>query len=48
MRNYLKICLNINWNTPNPEYVTKWKKGQTGFPIVDAAMRQLLVRRISC
>jgi deoxyribodipyrimidine photo-lyase len=30
----------LNWNT-NQAHFDKWKKGQTGFPIVDAAMRQL-------
>lgn len=28
------------WN--NPEKIKKWKKGKTGFPIVDAGMRELL------
>lgn len=31
----------IPWNT-NEEWLEKWKAGQTGFPIVDAGMRQLL------
>ena len=26
---------------PNDEYFSKWKRGMTGYPIVDAAMRQL-------
>ncbi len=30
----------INWQ-PNPLHIEKWKKGETGFPIVDAAMRCL-------
>ncbi len=31
---------NIAWDD-NPKYFDAWKLGQTGFPIVDAAMRQL-------
>jgi deoxyribodipyrimidine photo-lyase len=31
---------NIPWNT-NREWLEAWKEGQTGYPIVDAAMRQL-------
>lgn len=30
----------VVWNTPNKE-VEKWRHGQTGIPIIDAAMRQL-------
>lgn len=41
------ICLKIPWGEPNEEYVAKWKQGQTGIPIIDAAMRQLLVRFIA-
>ena len=36
------ICLNIPWSTPKNDDVLKWKEGKTGFPIIDAAMRQLL------
>lgn len=36
------ICLNIPWCIPNKDDVLKWKQGKTGFPIIDAAMRQLL------
>ncbi|BBH52851.1 cryptochrome/photolyase family protein [Fluviispira sanaruensis] len=32
-------CVNIQWHD-NPEYFEKWKNGMTGFPIIDAAMRQ--------
>lgn len=39
------ICLDIPWGEPKASEVSKWKDGQTGFPIIDAAMRQLLVRR---
>jgi deoxyribodipyrimidine photo-lyase len=31
---------NIKWNK-NASYLNSWKKGTTGFPIVDACMRQL-------
>lgn len=37
-----EICLNIPWAKPCQEQLTKWKIGQTGFPLIDAAMRQLL------
>lgn len=37
------ICLNIPWKTPNDFDVQRWKQGQTGIPIIDASMRQLLV-----
>ena len=30
----------IEWEN-NPEHLERWKKGQTGYPIVDAGMRQL-------
>lgn len=30
----------IEWEN-NPEYLEKWKQGKTGFPIVDAGMREL-------
>ncbi|XP_065338962.1 cryptochrome-1 [Cloeon dipterum] len=35
------ICLDVPWDK-NPTYLEKWKKGQTGFPFIDAAMRQLV------
>jgi deoxyribodipyrimidine photo-lyase len=31
----------INWSE-NEEHLEKWKKGETGYPIVDAGMRQML------
>jgi cryptochrome len=37
------ICLNIPWSTPNEDDVLRWKEGRTGIPIIDAAMRQILV-----
>ena len=36
------ICLNIPWRLPNEDHLERWKTGQTGFPLVDAAMRQLM------
>ena len=32
---------NLPWQN-NPEYLETWQQGKTGFPIVDAAMRQLI------
>jgi deoxyribodipyrimidine photo-lyase len=29
------------WGTPQPAAVTAWQRGQTGYPVVDAGMRQL-------
>lgn len=36
------ICLDIPWRQPNEEFLDQWKTGRTGFPLIDAAMRQLL------
>lgn len=36
------ICLSIPWAHEDQELLTKWKRGKTGFPLIDAAMRQLL------
>jgi cryptochrome len=36
------ICLSINWSRASDEDILKWKEGRTGFPIIDAAMRQIL------
>jgi deoxyribodipyrimidine photo-lyase len=33
-------CSNIKWDS-NEEHFQRWCEGQTGFPVVDAAMRQL-------
>lgn len=38
---FKKDTQKIQWNH-NPEHLTAWKTGQTGIPIVDAGMRQLL------
>lgn len=35
-----KMSTNIKWEN-NKTYLLKWQKGMTGFPIVDAAMRQM-------
>lgn len=36
------ICLNISWYEDKDDMLNKWKTGKTGFPLIDAAMRQLL------
>ncbi|WP_347017111.1 deoxyribodipyrimidine photo-lyase [Acinetobacter seifertii] len=38
---FKKDIQKIQWNH-NPEHLTAWQTGQTGIPIVDAGMRQLL------
>lgn len=35
-----KICAQIPWKT-NPDYLEAWKTGMTGYPWIDAIMRQL-------
>ena len=35
------ICLQIPWNR-NESQLNKWKTGKTGYPFIDAGMRQLL------
>lgn len=35
-----KICAQIPWKT-NPVYLEAWRDGQTGYPFIDACMRQL-------
>lgn len=39
-KSFNKKYNNIKWNN-NEELFTKWKDGKTGFPIIDASMRQL-------
>lgn len=34
------ICVQIPWDQ-NPEALAKWAEGRTGFPWIDAIMRQL-------
>lgn len=37
------ICLNISWRESDESgYLLKWQQGKTGYPFIDAAMRQLL------
>lgn len=36
------ICLNIPWYQTDEKILDKWRKGKTGYPFIDAAMRQLL------
>ena len=38
------ICLNIPWSTDlnAKEHLKLWKEGRTGYPFIDAGMRQLL------
>ncbi|CAG4975637.1 unnamed protein product [Colias eurytheme] len=36
------ICLDIPWKQPQGDHLQRWKEGRTGFPFIDAAMRQLL------
>jgi deoxyribodipyrimidine photo-lyase len=42
---YEILCVNKGFekfeHTLNEEYITAWKKGQTGFPLIDACMRYL-------
>ncbi len=38
--NLLRKFDNFDWND-DADFLEKWKKGQTGFPIVDAGMREL-------
>ncbi|KAI5652106.1 FAD binding domain of DNA photolyase domain-containing protein [Phthorimaea operculella] len=35
------ICLDIPWKEPEGDELKRWTEGKTGFPFVDAAMRQL-------
>lgn len=37
---YNKKYTNIKWDT-NEAYFNRWKEGKTGYPLVDAAMRQM-------
>jgi len=37
---FIKKYSNIKWNN-NQDYFNKWMNGETGFPLIDAAMRQL-------
>ncbi|XP_050684342.1 cryptochrome-1 isoform X2 [Leptidea sinapis] len=35
------ICMRIPWREPKGDELQRWKEGRTGYPLVDAAMRQL-------
>jgi len=37
-----ELCLQIDWEDPNPEFLKRFRTGQTGFPWIDAIMRQLI------
>lgn len=37
---FLEVGQRIRWNT-NSEHLHAWQQGKTGFPLIDAAMRQL-------
>ncbi|KAL0841551.1 hypothetical protein ABMA28_015216 [Loxostege sticticalis] len=37
------ICLDIPWKNPEGDELLRWIDGRTGFPFVDAAMRQLRI-----
>ena len=39
-RPYLEKFAGVRWEV-NEEHLQAWKDGKTGFPIVDAAMRQV-------
>jgi deoxyribodipyrimidine photo-lyase len=32
----------IRWDTPSPKYLIPFENGKTGFPIIDAGIRQML------
>ena len=35
------MCKQISWGDVDQRFLQKWEKGQTGFPYIDAMMRQL-------
>ncbi|XP_034230704.1 cryptochrome-2 isoform X1 [Thrips palmi] len=35
-----KVCCKVPWDE-NPEWVERWAQGKTGYPFIDACMRQL-------
>ena len=36
-----KMCKKIAWGERDQKFVTAWEEGRTGFPLIDAMMRQL-------
>lgn len=37
-----ELCLQVDWDSPNEKYLEAFKTGKTGFPWIDAIMRQLI------
>jgi cryptochrome len=35
------VCKDIAWDTKNTKFLTAWEEGKTGYPYIDALMRQL-------
>jgi len=35
------MCKPVQWDTKNIKFLAAWEKGQTGYPFIDALMRQL-------
>lgn len=35
------ICLNLPWKNNDDEVIKRWENGKTGYPFIDAVMRQL-------
>lgn len=35
------ICLDVGWKKEGGEALEKWRNGMTGYPFIDAVMRQL-------
>ena len=35
------MCKNIDWGEPDESKLSAWERGMTGFPLIDAMMRQL-------
>ncbi len=40
-QNFQKRFDAFEWPEPNPDHLRRWQRGQTGYPIVDAGMREL-------
>ena len=40
-----RICRQVEWYE-NEEQVTAWRNGQTGFPWIDAVMRQMVIKKL--
>ncbi len=35
------ICRQIDWDNGNEEHLRAWREGRTGYPWIDAIMKQL-------